>query len=363
MSELFQRIHGCEAAGAIANAMGEATEALSYQQIEERFGFVDEILPMHKKGSVKPTRFGPPWVRQAHDRPAGMTEDGFERHRLCVTAIIRKGGRITLEDLAATWLSDIDPEKFGILLGPQDRIIYEALKAGIPPWEVGRFASWPALIGTSKMIMPIGMVNACHPRQAAQDALELGRLKDVRGFPGNFALEAAAGIAAGVAEALRPGATVLEQLPDEARQEVQMGQRWAECAASWKELRPLYAEHYHGKRGSNAVEVLSGGLACFLVADGQPREAILYAVNLGRDTDCKAYVAGGLAGALRGIDAVPPEWEKVIADEVVTDPYTVSRRTPREAAEGLHQACLNELARLQRVVEEVQQQNAQAISS
>jgi ADP-ribosylglycohydrolase len=34
------------------------------------------------------------------------------------------------------------------------------------------------------------------------------------------------------------------------------------------------------------------------MADGQPREAIIYTVNLGRDTDCKAYVADGLAGTL-----------------------------------------------------------------
>ena len=50
----------------------------------------------------------------------------------------------------------------------------------------------------------------------------------------------------------------------------------------------MYEKRYEGKRISNAVEVLSGGLACFLMADGQPREAIIYALNLGRDTGCKA---------------------------------------------------------------------------
>jgi ADP-ribosylglycohydrolase len=101
--------------------------------------------------------------------------------------------------------------------------------------------------------------------------------------------------------------------------------------------------------------VLSGGLACFYVAKGQPREAILYAVNLGRDTDCKAYVAGGLAGALRGIEAIPAEWVKIVEEQVVTDPYTVSRRTARQAAEGLYQACLAEMARAKRAVAEIEQ--------
>ena len=101
--------------------------------------------------------------------------------------------------------------------------------------------------------------------------------------------------------------------------------------------------------------MLSGGLACFYLAKGQPREAILYAVNLGRDTDCKGYVAGGLAGALRGIEAIPAEWVRIVEEEVVTDPYTVSRRTARQAAEGLYKACLAEVATAKRAVAEIEQ--------
>lgn len=300
-NELFSRIYGCEAAGAIANSMGDVTEGLSWRQIEKRYGLVDRLLAQDKKGSRRPQRFGPDWIRYAHHRPPGMIEDGFERHRLCTSAILKKGGRITIEDLARTWVEDIDPNKFGYLLGPQDQVIYNLLKTGLPPWEVGRYAAWPGFIGTSKMIMPVGMVNACRPDEAARDALGLGQIKDVKGRPGNYALEVCAAIAAATAEALRPEATVesviktaLVQLPAGPRMEVEQGLNWARKVEDWKELRPLYEKRYDGKRMSNAVEVLSGGLACFLMADGQPPEAIIYAVNLGRDTDCKAYVAGGL---------------------------------------------------------------------
>ncbi len=78
-------------------------------------------------------------------------------------------------------------------------------------------------------------------------------------------------------------------------------------------------------------------------------------MNLGRDTDCKGYVAGGLAGALRGIEAIPAEWVRIVEEEVVNDRYTVSRRTARQAAEGLYQACLAETARAQRAVTEIEQ--------
>ncbi len=359
-SKLFSRIYGCEAAGNIANSMGDVVEGLSWQEIEKRYGLVEKLLPQDKRDGRSPQRFGPDWVRSAHHRPPGMTEDGFERHRLLTSAILKKGGRITIEDLARTWIEDIDPTRFGYLLGPQDQVIYSLLKAGLPPWEVGRYAAWPAFIGTSKMIEPVGMVNACRPEEAARDALELSRIKDVQGRPANFALEVAAAIAAATAEALRPEATTksvidvaLAQLPAEPRKEVERALGWARKAREWKELRPLFEKTYDGKPISNAVEVLSGGLACFHMADGRPREAIVYAVNLGRDTDCKAYVAGGLAGALRGIEALPKDWVETVEKQVVTDPYTVSRRTARQAAEGLYRASLAELRELKKAVGEM----------
>lgn len=89
------------------------------------------------------------------------------------------------------------------------------------------------------------------------------------------------------------------------------------------------------------------------MADGQPREAMIYAVNLGKDTDCKAYVAGGLSGALRGIEAIPKEWIEIVEEEVVNDPYTVSHRTTRQAAEGLYQACINEWQKMRTAVNEI----------
>jgi ADP-ribosylglycohydrolase len=356
-AKLFSKIYGCEAAATIANSMGDVTEGLSYKEIEKRYGFVDRLLPQDKKDRRSTQKDGSVFIYHAHRRPPGMTEDGQERHRLCTSAIIKKGGRITITDLAEAWKTGIDPTKFGYLLGPQDRVIYDSINAGMPPWDVGRLAAWPGFIGTTKMILPVGMVNACNPSRAAQDAFELGRLKDVRGVKGNYALEACAGIAAAAAEALKPNATVesvistaLSYLSEEPLKEVQQGLTWAKEAKDWKELRPLYEEKYNGRPISNAVEVMSGGLACFYVAKGRPKEAILYAVNLGRDTDCKGYIAGGLAGALMGIEAVPGEWVRIIEEEVVNDPYTVSRRTARESAEGLYQAAANTIAEMKRIV-------------
>ena len=48
-------------------------------------------------------------------------------------------------------------------------------------------------------------------------------------------------------------------------------------------------------------------LWCLLTTDTY-RDCVLKAVNLGEDTDTVAAVAGGLAGALYGYDAIPAEW-------------------------------------------------------
>ena len=365
MDKLFSKIYGCEAAGAIANSMGDVTEGFTWEEIEAKWGFVDKLLPQKKwnekegklEDRVKKVQFGNDLVYHAHERKPGCTEDGHERHRLCTNAILKKGGRITIMDLAQTWIEDVKPDNFGYLMGPQDQVIYYSIKAGIPPWEVGRYASYPAFIGTSKMILPVGCVNACNPVQAAADAHDLGRIKDVRGQPHNFSLEVCAAIAAGCAEAFKPNATVqsitdtcLSYLSDEPRAEVQIQLDWAKKVNNWKELRPLVHTKYEGQFGSNAVEVLGGALAILYLADGHPKEAILYAVNFGRDTDCKAYVAGGLAGALRGIEEIPADWVKTIEEEVVTNVWTVSRRTAREAAEGLYKAALNTAGEMRGVV-------------
>ena len=86
---------------------------------------------------------------------------------------------------------------------------------------------------------------------------------------------------------------------------------------------------------NQANEIVSKGLAIFGVTRGDPREAILAAVNFGRDTDCLAAVAGGLAGALSGIEAVPAAWVGQVNEATRKDPYTNSQRTIEETADGL----------------------------
>ena len=61
------------------------------------------------------------------------------------------------------------------------------------------------------------------------------------------------------------------------------------------------------KSGGYIVHTLEAALWCLLTTDSYA-ECVLKAVNLGDDTDTVAAVAGGLTGALYGLDSIPQEW-------------------------------------------------------
>ncbi len=55
------------------------------------------------------------------------------------------------------------------------------------------------------------------------------------------------------------------------------------------------------------VDTLEAAVWCLLTTDNY-KDCVLKAVNLGSDTDTVAAIAGGLAGALYGYNAIPQEW-------------------------------------------------------
>lgn len=61
------------------------------------------------------------------------------------------------------------------------------------------------------------------------------------------------------------------------------------------------------KSSGYVVDTLEAAVWCLLTSDGY-EECVLKAVNLGDDTDTVAAVAGGLAGALWGLDSIPKPW-------------------------------------------------------
>lgn len=72
------------------------------------------------------------------------------------------------------------------------------------------------------------------------------------------------------------------------------------------------------KSNGYVISTLEASLWCFLNTNSYSN-AVLYAVNLGFDTDTTGAVTGGLAGIYYGIDCIPPKWIDKIAkkDDIV----------------------------------------------
>lgn len=61
-----------------------------------------------------------------------------------------------------------------------------------------------------------------------------------------------------------------------------------------------------------APEAVGLAFGAFAAAHGDFRTSVLTAVNMGRDADTTAAVAGALAGAMSGAGAIPAEWASAI---------------------------------------------------
>jgi hypothetical protein len=65
---------------------------------------------------------------------------------------------------------------------------------------------------------------------------------------------------------------------------------------------------------TKAIEELPIALGMLIATGGDYREAVLGAVNYGRDSDSIAVMAGSIAGAVGGREAVPTEWIEGVSE-------------------------------------------------
>jgi len=360
---LREKYEGCIASSWVGSAMGAAVEGWNRERIRETYGFLNELRPYKHYTAYTD------W-----DRPPGTTEDGIERQKLIATAIIEKQDRILSHDLVAVWVRDLDPAKIIYKQERFDRSLLELARSGVPPSELGRLWPFPHVVAMARASHPLGLINAGDPQGAADDTFEVGK---VYATETAFALRWAALYNAAIAAACKPDATVasvlevakryvhyraeagsLYALYDTIEREVDRALELAIKHSDPMSMRDEFYQFYDGGRyfnygASQANEIVAKGLAVFAISQGNPREAILTAVNFGRDTDCLAAVAGGLAGALSGVQSLPAGWVAQVNQSTLADPYTNSRRTIEETADGLYGAFLARRERLTRYLQEM----------
>ena len=83
--------------------------------------------------------------------------------------------------------------------------------------------------------------------------------------------------------------------------------------------------------------------------------------NRGRDTDCTAASAGGLAGALTGTSTIPEEWIRNLEKGTCDNPYTNSHMPNKATAQALYRALQNKLKNMEEELKISEKQNGKKL--
>ena len=286
---------------AVGDALGMPTQSTSRAQIVERYGvLVDRFRP------------GPPDHPLAAGLPAGSVTDDTEQAVLLGRLLVESGGRVDAAELGrrlTRWEAEMRERGSLDLLGPSTRRAVAALAAGVDPSESGRDGTTN---GAAMRIAPVGI------------AVPVGDLLVERVVEASFAthgtgvaLAGAAAVAAAVSAGI-DGASVRETFePAAEAAAVAVGKgRWVAAADVAERIR--WATGYiRGRRepletisalvGTSLAtqESVPAAFAVLAVAGDDPWLACRLGASVGGDCDTIAAMAGAVAGACCGVDALP----------------------------------------------------------
>ncbi|GLX48179.1 hypothetical protein Shyhy01_11290 [Streptomyces hygroscopicus subsp. hygroscopicus] len=264
--------------------------------------------------NLKPSEIRARWGRitgYVTDRPQGT--DDTEYALFSGLLLARHGSALTPAHAEAAWHEWIADRAEGTFRGAgfSERGTLENLRRGLAaPISAQHRHAWSD--GLAMRAAPFGVFAAGRPGEAARlVAIDGSVSHEGEGIYGGQAV--AAGVAAAMAGAPVPVviAAALAVIPDD----------------SWtaRSLRRAVAVAHRGERAVRSAVVIGGypwtdlapeavalAFGAYATADGDFREAVLTAVNMGRDADTTAAVAGALSGATQGAQAIPADWANAI---------------------------------------------------
>lgn len=292
------RIHGAILGQAIGDALGAPTEGMTRAQIRATHGRVTDFVD---------------------DDPAGT--DDTEYAVLTAQLLLRHGHELTLADVTAHWrrvLVDGGGAFAGGGFSEMDAVHNLARGYDGPVTGTDNHEMWSD--GTAMRVAPIGAFCAGDPAEAARLAAIDGQVSHARdGILGAQAVAAAVAAATATedwTEVVRAGVTAIPEDSWSARlihQAIAVAQRPGSVEERLDELeRRVAITHYPW--ADVAPEAVALAFGVFAVARGHYAEAVLGGVNIGRDADTIAAMAGAMAGGLNGAAAIPATWTARITE-------------------------------------------------
>jgi ADP-ribosylglycohydrolase len=320
---LADRAVGCLAGAAVGDALGGATEGWESSEIHEHFGgWVTGIVQSirHARNELKP--FSP-----FHKGDGHVTDDTLMT-RVLVGAYAQKRDHLDAYDVEALMLPQIVDEKTWVPELDREDLLYHRLFLA-EKWLVlklryghadPRDAGVGNIVncGAAMYIAPVGIANAGDPDGAYAEAIDL-----TGAHQSSYGREAAGVLAAAVAAAMRPEATVdsvvetcVRLARDATRSAIEAVAEAGARLDGWQtgglaELREAFAPFDsvgvpYARPAQNAripsrlhaIEELPIAIGLLVATGGDYAETMLGGVNYGRDSDSIASMGGALAGAL-----------------------------------------------------------------
>lgn len=264
----------------IGDALGAATETLPRDEIRERFGKVEQILGLERKGI---------------ERGDG-TDD--TQMLLCVARSLAETGQLCLTDIA------------------------------------DRFVEW-------YLKKPIGLGDICRKGisryynqgsiEAPYDVLDAGNGGVMRSLPTILRYRKdrrTAKFAAVTQSRITHNCMLSDHACEQYAELVLMalnGLSKEEIKIYLKSDPVFYQEEYDGRSGGYVVETMRSVLYCFLNTSNL-RDSLITATNLGYDTDTIAALTGGVAGAFYGLQSIPNEWTETLNSSIWEECRLLSKR-------------------------------------
>lgn len=331
------RVRGLVHGVAYGDAMGAPVEKLSAREIARAYGRVTGFRTEWHRMSDSPD------TRSGRIRGHGIVTDDTLM-TLCLMQVYGEVGRhLDAWDMAGpmvrriawepVWIPELQREAPLIerLFYPEKWMFMRLQLAACDPRQggVGNMVN----CGAAMYIAPVGVVNACNPRAAYDEAIAFAL-----GHQQSYGLEAAGVFAACVAAAFTPGTTVddiidvaLKHAKDGTGQAISAAVRMArdltergvsgidaaaELHAAVAPFSAIGDDVRHGPEKAGvatagyqpsrllSIEELPLALAFCVLKQGRFADAVEEGINSGRDTDSIGVMIGAILGAMHGEAAI-----------------------------------------------------------
>lgn len=291
------RARGCLSGLAVGDALGRPVEGMSALEIREKFGSVSDFVNMTPGGS-----------------------DDTEYALLTASAILKFGKNINADQFADFWIEKVCPQTQAFAgAGFSEMNAINNLRNGIrPPFSGQHNHSWSD--GLAMRVAPIGIISAGDYESARRIAIADGMVSHAgEGIHSGVVIAVAISAAMNGLNASEVFEDACRAIPEDSwtyrsmndvKEILTKNRKLGKSELADLLLQKVAVVDYF--YADLAPEAVSLAMAAVLYGNGNYVETLLFAVNLGRDADTIAAMAGAVAGAISGYEAIPDTWKKAV---------------------------------------------------